>query len=115
MSRFVGTVNPAFGTSSVKSLDVSLPRPASLAISPFAASSLPREEKPGRVLMPGVCLQDIDFGALYKAYDDELMAWKSAIDERHHGEKTSKGALYLRSPPRAPRSRAPPGPQIPRL
>ena len=55
MSRFVGTVNPAFGTSSVKSLDVSLPRPASLAISPFAASSLPREEKPGRVLMPGAC------------------------------------------------------------
>ncbi|TBU52135.1 hypothetical protein BD310DRAFT_832860 [Dichomitus squalens] len=54
MSRFVGTVNPAFGTSSVESLD------------------------------------DIDFAALYKAYDDELLAWKAVCDERHAGEKTSK-------------------------
>ncbi|KAI0830360.1 hypothetical protein BC628DRAFT_1408462 [Trametes gibbosa] len=54
MSRFVGTVNPAFGTSSVEAID------------------------------------DIDFGALYKAYDDELLDWKSVIDERHKGEKASK-------------------------
>ncbi|KAM5540986.1 hypothetical protein V8D89_005297 [Ganoderma adspersum] len=53
MSRFVGTVNPAFGTSSVESID------------------------------------EIDFAALYKAYDDELMAWKAVIDERHRGEKKS--------------------------
>ncbi|RPD77310.1 hypothetical protein L226DRAFT_459877 [Lentinus tigrinus ALCF2SS1-7] len=53
MSRFVGTVNPAFGTSSVESID------------------------------------DIDFAALYRAYDDELMAWKNSIDERHKGEKES--------------------------
>ena len=37
-------------------------------------------------------LQDVDFAALYKAYDDELMAWKSKIDVRHDGEKRSKGA-----------------------
>ncbi|KAH9886688.1 hypothetical protein C8Q73DRAFT_748860 [Cubamyces lactineus] len=54
MTRFVGTVNPAFGTSSVESID------------------------------------DIDFAALYKAYDEELMAWKDVIDVRHKGEKTSK-------------------------
>ncbi|KAI0633110.1 hypothetical protein C8Q77DRAFT_871216 [Trametes polyzona] len=54
MSRFVGTVNPAFGTGSVESIG------------------------------------DIDFSALYKAYDDELLAWKSVIDDRHKGEKTSK-------------------------
>ncbi|KAI0369514.1 hypothetical protein BV20DRAFT_1078089, partial [Pilatotrama ljubarskyi] len=54
MSRFVGTVNPAFGTSSVESIN------------------------------------DIDFAALYKAYDDQLMAWKAVIDIRHQGEKTSK-------------------------
>ena len=36
--------------------------------------------------------QDIDFAALYKAYDDELLAWKAVCDERHTGEKTSKGA-----------------------
>ncbi|RDX49727.1 hypothetical protein OH76DRAFT_1482841 [Lentinus brumalis] len=53
MSRFVGTVNPAFGTSSVESID------------------------------------DIDFAALYRAYDDELMAWKNNIDDRHKGEKSS--------------------------
>ncbi|KAI1785437.1 hypothetical protein LXA43DRAFT_899849 [Ganoderma leucocontextum] len=53
MSRFVGTVNPAFGTSSVESID------------------------------------DIDFAAMFKAYDDELMAWKAVIDERHRGEKKS--------------------------
>ena len=35
--------------------------------------------------------QDIDFAALYKAYDDELMAWKAVIDDRHAGEKHSKG------------------------
>ncbi|KAI0744472.1 hypothetical protein C8Q76DRAFT_605763 [Earliella scabrosa] len=54
MSRFVGTVNPAFGTSSVETVD------------------------------------EIDFAALFKAYDDELMEWKSNIDERHKGEKKSK-------------------------
>ncbi|KAI0673211.1 hypothetical protein C8Q78DRAFT_708520 [Trametes maxima] len=54
MSRFVGTVNPAFGTSSVESID------------------------------------DMDFVALYKAYEDELMAWKAVIDVRHDGEKASK-------------------------
>ncbi|KAL7278771.1 hypothetical protein ACG7TL_007779 [Trametes sanguinea] len=54
MSRFVGTVNPAFGTSSVESID------------------------------------NIDFAALYKAYDEELMAWKDIIDVRHKGEKASK-------------------------
>ena len=37
--------------------------------------------------------QDIDFAALYKAYDEELMAWKDVIDVRHKGEKTSKGAF----------------------
>ena len=114
MSRFVGTVNPAFGTSSVKSLDVSFPSSRfarNLSFCGVFASSR-REAWPGA---DAGRVQDSDFGALYKAYDDELMAWKSAIDERHHGEKTSKGALYLRSPPRAPRSRAPPGPQIPRL
>ena len=36
--------------------------------------------------------QDIDFAALYRAYDDELMAWKNSIDERHKGEKESPGA-----------------------
>ena len=35
--------------------------------------------------------QEIDFAALFKAYDDELMEWKSNIDERHKGEKKSKG------------------------
>ncbi|KAH9914089.1 uncharacterized protein BXZ73DRAFT_92869 [Epithele typhae] len=54
MSRFVGTVNPAFGTSSVESVD------------------------------------EIDFAALYKAYDDELLAWKAVVDIRHDGEKMSK-------------------------
>ncbi|KAI0758853.1 hypothetical protein C8Q74DRAFT_1372764 [Fomes fomentarius] len=66
MSRFVGTVNPAFGTSSVQSID------------------------------------DIDFAALYKAYDDELMEWKSNIDERHKGEKSSKGRSSTVSFPSLP-------------
>ena len=41
--------------------------------------------------------QDIDFAALYKAYDDELMAWKAVIDERHRGEKKSTGPSHLSS------------------
>ncbi|KAM5540997.1 hypothetical protein V8D89_005308 [Ganoderma adspersum] len=53
MSRFVGMVNPAFGTSSVESVD------------------------------------DLDFSALYKAFNDELMVYKDVIDERHRGEKQS--------------------------
>ncbi|KAM5540995.1 hypothetical protein V8D89_005306 [Ganoderma adspersum] len=53
VSRFVGLVNPAFGTSSVESVD------------------------------------DIDFAALYKAYSDQLMTWKTVIDERHRGDKKS--------------------------
>ena len=43
--------------------------------------------------------QDIDFAALYKAYDDELMAWKAVIDERHRGEKKSSGLSHLPHPP----------------
>lgn len=77
MSRFVGTVNPAFGTVSVESIDVRLP--SRLLARPRARLLTSRT-------------QDIDFGALYKAYDDELLDWKSVIDERHKGEKMSKGA-----------------------
>ncbi|KAI8996283.1 hypothetical protein BD414DRAFT_575643 [Trametes punicea] len=78
MSRFVGTVNPAFGTSSVESIDVSdrlsrFPSAGAEPLADFAAS-----------------VQNIDFAALYKAYDEELMAWKDIIDVRHKGEKTSK-------------------------
>ena len=76
MSRFVGTVNPAFGTSSVESVDVSF-------MYPFAAR--------GSDIIVLRRVQDIDFAALYRAYDDELMAWKNAIDERHKGEKESPG------------------------
>ena len=43
--------------------------------------------------------QDIDFAALYKAYDDELMAWKAVIDERHRGEKKSSGLSHLLTSP----------------
>lgn len=43
----------------------------------------------------GLPIQDIDFAALYKAYDDELMAWKAVIDERHRGEKKSSGLYPL--------------------
>ena len=39
--------------------------------------------------------QDIDFAALYKAYNDELMTWKVVIDERHRGEKKSSGLSHL--------------------
>ncbi|PIL25701.1 transcription factor [Ganoderma sinense ZZ0214-1] len=34
-------------------------------------------------------VDNIDFATLYKDYDDELLAWKAVIDERHRGEKKS--------------------------
>ena len=93
MSRFVGTVNPAFGTSSVESIDVRF-------FPSFIYPHRARAAKGSRSAdITGVSsAQDIDFAALYKAYDDELMAWKSAIDERHKGEKTSKGPLPFSLP-----------------
>ena len=87
MSRFVGTVNPAFGTSSVESIDVRF-------FPSFIYPHRARAAKGSRSAdITGVSsAQDIDFAALYRAYDDELMAWKNSIDERHKGEKESPGA-----------------------
>ncbi|EIW56374.1 uncharacterized protein TRAVEDRAFT_49201 [Trametes versicolor FP-101664 SS1] len=35
-------------------------------------------------------IDDIEIDALYKAFDNELLSWKSVIDDRHKGEKAAK-------------------------
>ena len=89
MSRFVGMVNPAFGTSSVESVNV---RTWISLIHYFL--SAPNTG-------PGSCfrvIQDIDFAALYKTFNNELMVYKDVIDERHRGDQKSSGlypTLYI--------------------
>ena len=56
----------------------------------FRSTRTREKQKKGRAIAD-ISGQEIDFAALFKAYDDELMEWKSNIDERHKGEKKSKG------------------------
>ena len=104
VSRFVGLVNSVFGTSAVESVNVR----TQVFIYPFAIR-LTTAVLTACPFLWG--LQDIDFAALYKAYNDKLITWKAVIDERHRGEKKSSGLSYLPSfllP--APHRRLPPRP-----
>ncbi|KAL1943346.1 hypothetical protein VTO73DRAFT_4421 [Trametes versicolor] len=54
-------------------------------------------------------IDDIEIDALYKAFDNELLSWKSVIDDRHKGEKAAKGesarAFSASQPPSRPSQR----------
>ena len=88
VSRFVGLVNSVFGTSAVESVNVR----TQVFIYPFAIRLTTAVLTACPFLWGS---QDIDFAALYKAYNDELMTWKVVIDERHRGEKKSSGLSHL--------------------